>query len=305
MKKRIVFMGTPDYAKDILKTLVQNNQYDIVAVFTQPDRLVGRKKVLTSSETKIYGLKVGLKIFQPENLKEKQTFLNIQALKPDFIIVAAFGQILPKIILDIAPCINLHASILPKYRGASPIQTALLNGDKTTGVTAMLMDIGLDTGDILGFNIINIDKTTTALELFKTLTKNASKLTLSILENFENIQPIKQKDFLSSHCGKIKKEDGLIHNFDNAEKIYNKFRAFSPWPSVFTNEKLKILEMELEDTKTLNQAGKIIAIDKKSIVIGCSIGSLRIKKIQANSKKPMDIDVYLNGKHLKIGDYIL
>ena len=305
MKKRIVFMGTPDYAKDILKTLVQNNQYDIVAVFTQPDRLVGRKKVLTSSETKIYGLEVGLKIFQPENLKEKQTFLNIQALKPDFIIVAAFGQILPKIILDIAPCINLHASILPKYRGASPIQTALLNGDKTTGITAMLMDIGLDTGDILGFNIINIDKTTTALELFKTLTKNASKLTLSILENFENIQPIKQKDFLSSHCGKIKKEDGLIHNFDNAKKIYNRFRAFSPWPSVFTNEKLKILEMELENPKTLNQAGKIIAIDKKSIVIGCSTGSLRIKKVQANSKKPMDIDVYLNGKHLKVGDYIL
>jgi len=228
MKKRIVFMGTPDYAKDILKTLVQNNQYDIVAVFTQPDRLVGRKKVLTSSETKIYGLEVGLKIFQPENLKEKQTFLNIQALKPDFIIVAAFGQILPKIILDIAPCINLHASILPKYRGASPIQTALLNGDKTTGVTAMLMDIGLDTGDILGFNIINIDKTTTALELFKTLTKNASKLTLSILENFENIRPIKQKDFLSSHCGKIKKEDGLIHNFDNAENIYNRYKKFTP-----------------------------------------------------------------------------
>jgi methionyl-tRNA formyltransferase len=147
---RIVFMGTPDYAEIILENLIK--KYEVVAVYTQPDKPVGRKRVLTPPPVKVLAQKHNIKVFQPTSLKNEVQ--NIKNLNPDFIVVAAFGQILPKDILEIAPCINLHASLLPKYRGASPIQSAILNSDKFTGITAMKMDVGLDTGDILGYEYL-------------------------------------------------------------------------------------------------------------------------------------------------------
>ena len=210
---KILFMGTPDYAKTILQSLI--DKYEIVGVYTQPDKIVGRKRVLTSPLVKILAENNNLPVFQPNNLNNE--IENIKELNPDFIVVAAFGQILPKEILEIAPCINLHASLLPKYRGASPIQTAILNGDTWTGVTAMKMDIGLDTGDILAYQYCEV-KDKNAPQLFDELALIASELTLFVIENYKKIVPLKQNNAISTYSPKITKKDGEIF-FDDALKI--------------------------------------------------------------------------------------
>ena len=296
--KKILFMGTPDYAEIILEKLI--NKFEIIGVYTQPDKPVGRKRILTPPPVKILAEKNGIKVFQPHNLKNERE--NIKNLKPDFIIVAAFGQILPKDILNIAPCINLHASLLPKYRGASPIQSAILNGDKWTGVTAMQMDVGLDTGDILGYEYCEVGEKT-APQLFSELAEIASKLTPFIIENYEIIKPLKQINAISSYSPKIKKEDGKI-DFEDALKIYRKYLAFYYWPGIWT-EKFKIKEMKLVDTDSTNEKGKILEIKKNSIIVGCSVGRIEIFKIQPHSKKEMDIISYINGQRLKIEDNLL
>jgi len=295
---KIVFMGTPDYAEIILKNLI--NKYEIIAVYTQPDKPVGRKKILTPPPVKILAEKYNIKIFQPNNLQSE--YQNIKKLNPDFIVVAAFGQILPKEILEIAPCINLHASLLPKYRGASPIQSAILNGDKFTGITAMKMDIGLDTGDILGYEYCEVGNKT-APELFDELAKIASDLTPFIIDNYKKIKPIKQNNSISSYSPKIKKEDGKIE-FKNALNIYRKYLAFYYWPGIFT-DKFKIKNMKLVDNNSKNKRGEILEIKKDSIIVGCEIGKIEIFKVQPHSKKEMDIISYINGQRLKIGDSLL
>ena len=207
MSKRILFMGTPDYATTILKELLQSN-YELVGLFTQPDKPVGRKQLLTPPHIKQYCLDSNLTIpiYQPLKLRgNEEAKKQIEELNPDFIIVAAYGQILPKDILDIAPCINLHASLLPKYRGASPIQESLLNDDIYTGVTSMLMEEGLDSGDILGFQYLKISQRMEVSEAFDELSKIAAKLTITTLNNFENIKAIKQNEADVSFCKKIKK----------------------------------------------------------------------------------------------------
>jgi methionyl-tRNA formyltransferase len=295
---RIVFMGTPDYAKIILENLIE--QYDVVAVYTQPDKPVGRKKILTPPPVKVLAEKNNIKVIQPSNLKNEAE--NIKNLNPDFIVVAAFGQILPKDILEIAPCINLHASLLPKYRGASPIQSAILNGDKFTGVTAMKMDVGLDTGDILGYEYCKVENKT-APELFDELAKIASNLTPFIIDNYQKIKPFKQIDAISSYSPKIKKEDGKI-NFINSLEIYRKYLAFYYWPGIFT-DKFKIKNMKLIDVDSKNKAGEILEITKESIIVGCEKGKIEIFTIQPNSKKEMNVISYINGQRLKVGDNLL
>jgi methionyl-tRNA formyltransferase len=295
---RIVFMGTPDYAEIILENLIK--KYEVVAVYTQPDKPVGRKKILKPSPVKVLAQKHNIQVIQPINLKNEAE--NIKSLKPDFIVVAAFGQILPKDILEIAPCINLHASLLPKYRGASPIQSTILNSDKFTGVTAMKMDVGLDTGDILGYEYCEVANKT-APELFDELAKMAANLTSLIIDNYKNIKPLKQIDAISSYSPKIKKEDGKI-DFSNALEIYRKYLAFYYWPGIFT-DKFKIKNMKLIDTDSKNEAGEILEITKDSIVVACEKGKIEIFNIQPNSKKEMDVMSYINGQRLKVGDNLL
>jgi len=292
---RILFMGTPDYAEIILKSLIKN--YTIVGVYTQPDKPVGRKKILTSPPVKLLALEHNIPIYQPNNLKME--IENIKKLKPDFIVVAAFGMILPKEILEIAPCINLHASLLPKYRGASPIQSAILNNDKFTGITAMKMDVGLDTGDILGYEYCNVDNKT-APELFDELANIASKLTSYIIDNYYFIQPLKQIDAISTYSPKILKNDGLI-DFDDAKQIYRKFLAFYYWPGIFT-KKFKIKNMNFVENISKNNKGEILEIKKDSIIVGCEKGRFELFEIQPISKKTMNIISYLNGRGLKVGD---
>ncbi len=301
---RIVFMGTPDYATKILARLIE--EFDVVALVTQPDKPVGRKQRLTPPDTKRYVQEKGLSIdiLQPSTLKETKTVEKIASYRPDCIVVAAYGMLLPKAVLDIAPCINLHASLLPAYRGASPIQQALLNGDTITGVTAMLMDEGLDTGAILGMRVCTIDPEDTAITLFAKLAQAAADLTPQILQDFPRIRPIPQADVDASYCKKIKKSDGEVH-FDDAVRIFNKYRAFIFWPGIFTPSGLKLKKIAIESTEGAHEPGVIIEIAVDSIVVGCKRGALRIYRLQPPSKKEMDAISYINGQRLKLGDSLL
>ena len=303
--KRVVFMGTPDYATEILKALIGENSIKVVALFTQPDKPVGRKQILTPPHIKKYLLETNsdIEIFQPESLKDKEVQKELEKLEPDFIIVAAYGQLLPKEVLDIAPCINLHASLLPSYRGASPIQSSILNGDKFSGVTAMLMDEGLDRGDILAYSVVKIDDHVMVSRLFEELSKAAAKLTISVVNEFDKIAPIKQFDCLKSYSKKISKNDGLV-DLDDAKKVYTKFRAFHPWPGIFLKNSLKIKSLELGDSSLHKRDGEILDIKDESVEVSCLVGSLILKRVQPPSKKEMSAKEYILGKRLKVGDSI-
>jgi len=301
---RIIFMGTPQYATTIFSKLLEFD-FDIVALFTQADKPVGRKQTITPPDIKKFALENGLSlpIYQPISLKEDAVANQIKTLLPDIIIVAAYGQILTKDILNIAPCINLHASLLPKYRGASPIQQALLNNDKFTGVTAMMMDIGLDSGDIIGYKYIEIKDDTLVSDLFDDLAIVAADLTVEILQRFDKIIAKKQNKSLVSHCKKIKKIDGLV-SFDNAKQFYTKYKAFKSWPDIYLESGLKIKECILNETQSSNKSGEVLMINKTNIIIGCNIGSITINTLQPSSKKAMNAVDYIRGQRLQIGDIL-
>lgn len=301
---RVLFMGTPDYATAILKALVEDDAIEVCALVTQPDKPVGRKQILTPPHTKAYLQEADEKvaILQPDNLKNKEAFDFITSHRPDFIVVAAFGQILPKEILELAPCINLHASILPEFRGASPIQDAILSQKKFSGVTAMKMDEGLDTGDILALSYLNIEKLN-AIELFARLSDLAASLTLKVLKTYPTLAPIKQKDADSSYAKKIKKEDGLV-NFSDASEVEAKYRAFIYWPGIFCESGLKLKALSLYARVGSYQAGEILEIADDYTLIGCRRGSIKLTRVQAPSKKEVDAVAYLRGKRLGIGDYL-
>lgn len=302
---RIVFMGTPDYATTILKEILQNRGFKVVAVVTQPDKPVGRKQILTPPDVKKFLLDNGYDtlIYQPNDLNDEKFIKKIKDLNLDFIVVAAYGKILPKKILDICPSINLHASLLPKYRGASPIQNCLLNGDSITGITAMLMDEGLDTGDILGFMITKIKKDDNAVTLFKKLSIMAAKLTIYVLENFNSIKALRQNSVDATYCKKIEKEDGRV-DFLDARAIFNKYRAFISWPGIYLKSGLKLKKIDLIDTFSKNKEGKILEFTNRGVIIGCKKGKIEIIEVQLPSKRAMDIFSFLRGRRLGIGDYL-
>lgn len=306
MSKKILFMGTPDYATTIFNELLQSN-YEIVGLFTQPDKPVGRKQILTAPHIKQYCLDLNLEIpiFQPLKLRgNEEATIQIKNLNPDFIIVAAYGQILPKDILDIAPCINLHASLLPKYRGASPIQESLLNDDSYTGVTSMLMEEGLDSGDILAFQYLKVTPTMEVSAAFEELSKIAAKLTITTLDNFENIKPLKQNEAEVSFCKKIKKEDGLV-DFLDAKRLILKYKAYSYWPGIFLSSELKLKDIELNEEISINNPGEILDIKKDYILVACKKGSLKIKTLQSPSKKAISSVDFVRGQRLEVGNIII
>ena len=299
----IVFMGTPDYADVIFKRLIKEDGVNVASVYTQPDKPVGRKKVMTPPPVKVTANEAGIICYQPITLKEKEIAERIKNENPDFIIVAAYGQILPKSILDIAPCINLHASLLPKYRGASPIQQALLNGDKITGVTAMLMEEGLDSGPMLSWNVTKIDISDRKNDLFNRLADMAAELTIETLKNFSKISPLKQSSADASYCKKIRKSDGLVTFDFSAERIYNTFRAYEGWPGIYLESGLKLLEISLANDE--GRAGSIVRIDDDGVVIACETGAVKVYKVQPPSKKAMDSLSYIRGKRLGVEDIFI
>ena len=301
--KKVIFMGTPDYAWAILEKLLEDNDINVCAVFTQPDKPVGRKQVLTPPYVKkmLLDRKSDIKIFQPNSLKDDNSLNAIKELAPDFIVVAAYGQILPKDILQIAPCINLHASLLPKYRGASPIQAVLLNDENITGVTAMLMDEGLDTGDILAYSFVEITPKTIVGELFEKLSFSAANLCATTLKEFDKIKPLKQFGALKSYSKKIKRSDGEVE-FKNAKEIYTKYRAYTPWPGIYLKNGLKIKKISLMNDRGTFEEGKILDIADNDVTVGCKVGKIVIHRVQPPSKKEMSAKEYILGKRLKVGD---
>lgn len=306
MSKKILFMGTPDYATTIFEELL-NSSYELVGLFTQPDKPVGRKQVLTPPHIKQFCINkdLSLPIYQPEKLRgNTEAKEQIEALNPDFIIVAAYGQILPKEILDIAPCINLHASLLPKYRGASPIQESLLNDDNFTGVTSMFMEEGLDSGDILGLQYLKITPTMEVAEAFAKLSDIAAKLTITTLNDFDKIKPKKQNEAEVSFCKKIKKDDGLV-SLQDAKALFLKYKAYSYWPGVFLESGLKLKDIELIDECSSNNEGELLEIAKDYIILGCVKGSLKIKTLQAPSKKAVNSADYIRGQRLQEKDLLI
>ncbi len=307
-KLKIVFMGTPSYATRILEALMKAPEYDVSLLVTQEDKPVGRKQILTPPDTKAWALTQApsLAIFQPKTLRSEEAQEKIASYHPDVIIVAAYGQILPKAILEIAPCINLHASLLPKYRGASPIQSTLLENEPYAGVTSMLMEEGLDTGAILGLTYLKPAPQDTAEALFEKLADTAATLTLLTLKYFDQAQPWNQLDADASYCKKIKKEYGLISWEQTALHLACQYKAFTPWPGIYLESGLKIIELQLLETASTHLVnGTILEVRDDGVVLACHQGTLLISKLQPPSKTVMSANDYLRGKRLICGNVLV
>lgn len=300
-------MGTPSYATTILKALLKDSGIDVVLLVTQEDKPVGRKQVLTPPHIKSWLLEQNthMEIYQPKTLRTEEAQTKIASLKPDFIVVAAYGQILPKAVLDIAPCINLHASLLPKYRGASPIQSTLLANETYAGVTSMLMEEGLDTGAMLGFSYLKIKPEHNATLLFDILADIAAALTVITLKNFTSLAPLSQVSANATHCKKIKKEDGLVSFEQSAQNIIIRYKALSPWPGLFLESGLKLLDIEHFSDKEESTSGIIKEIIPEGVIMTCKQGSLLLKTLQPVSKNAMNALDYIRGKRLNIGDSLV
>lgn len=306
---KLVFMGTPDFAATILESLIASS-HEILAVVTQPDKKKGRGHELSCSPVKELAVRNGLKIYQPVKVKEQQFLDIMNELKPDAIVVAAFGQILPKALLDIPRfgCINVHASLLPKYRGAAPIQYAILDGEKETGITIMHMDEGLDTGDIILQESLTIEPDETGGSLFDKMAKLGASLILKALEQIENgtATRTKQDNEKASYVKMITKEMGKLDFSYPAVKLERMIRGLNPWPSAYTfidGKTLKIWNADVEeDDKNINaQPGEIVELRKDAIVVKTGIGKLVIKELQLEGKKRLPADAFLRGYHLTVG----
>lgn len=303
---KIIYMGTPDFAVPALKSLA-SSEHEICAVFTQPDKPRGRKMILTPPDVKVCAQSLDIPVYQPESMKNGDALEIINKYNPDVIVVAAYGKILPKAVLD-APkfgCVNIHGSLLPKYRGAAPIQQSVLNGDRVTGITTMLMDVGLDTGDILLTEETEIGENETSGELFDRLAVLGGKLilkTLSALEKGE-INPKKQDESLATHTSKIDKSLCPIDFSKSAFEVHNKVRGLNPWPIATT--KISGKNVKVYSTRICPKSGKSgEVISTKPLVVGCGDKSVEILELQPEGKKRMTADAFLAGHKLEIGDII-
>lgn len=303
---KIIYMGTPDFAVPALKSLA-SSKHEVCAVFTQPDKPRGRKMILTPPDVKVCAQSLDIPVYQPESMKNGDALEIIGRYNPDVIVVAAYGKILPKAVLD-APkfgCVNIHGSLLPKYRGAAPIQQSVLNGDRVTGITTMLMDVGLDTGDILLTEETEIGENETSGELFDRLAELGGKLvlkTLSALEKGE-ITPKKQDESLATHTSKIDKSLCPIDFSKSAFEVHNKVRGLNPWPVATT--KIGGKNVKVYSTRLCQKSGKIgEIISTKPLVVGCGDKSVEILELQPEGKKRMTADAFLAGHKLEIGDII-
>jgi methionyl-tRNA formyltransferase len=305
---RIIFMGTAELSCASLEKLA--GVFSVVAVVTQPDKPKGRELKLQFSTVKILAEKLKLPILQPAKARDGKFISELRELKPDLIVVVAYGQILPRHILDLPKfgCLNVHTSLLPKYRGASPIQSAILNGEIETGVTIMKMDAGLDTGEIISKARTPISPEDNSQTLHDRLAQLGAKLLVETIPDYVagKILPKPQPAEGASYAAKIKKEDGKIDWDEPAEKILNRLRAFTPWPGVFTFLKselkpqlLKIWTMEVMEKS--GAAGEILSVDKNGIVVACGKNALRILELQREGGRRMSAAEFLAGNLLKAG----
>jgi len=308
-KMKIIFMGTPDFSVPTLDAIKKDGN-EIVLVVTQPDKKKGRKGILTPPPVKEWAVKNNISIFQPVKLREKQNIEELEKYEADVIVVAAFGQILPKEVLDMPKygCINVHASLLPKYRGASPIQWAILNGDDETGVTTMQMGVGLDDGDILLQKKVPISSEDTGGSLFDKLSKVGADLLVETLHRIEknDIVRIPQDDEKATHVGLIKKDFGIL-SFDEENKyILNKIRALNPWPSAFTFYKDKMVKIWKAKSVSFNnkgyEYGDLVVENKDELLVVTRNGAISILELQEEGKKRIKAADFLRGHKIEKGD---
>jgi methionyl-tRNA formyltransferase len=305
-----VFMGTPDFALASLDKLIDGG-YEIAAVVTQPDRPKGRGKKLTPPPVKERALGAGLRVLQPERVKDSGFIEALKELSPDIIIVVAYGQILPEEIINLPAmgCINVHASLLPKYRGAAPINWCIINGESRTGVTTMYMDKGMDTGDILLQRETEIGENETAGELHDRLAALGADLLLETLEGLQRneVERKAQDHSAATYAPQLDRETGRVDWNSDAKSIYNLIRGTNPWPGCYTvykGERMKLWEAKVLEQKSRGTAGKVLEAGHGGMLVQAGSGTLLVTKIQMPSSRVMTVDEYLRGNSLETG-YIL
>ncbi|MCM1049616.1 MAG: methionyl-tRNA formyltransferase [Clostridiales bacterium] len=311
---RIIYMGTPDFAVDALEAIVAAG-HEVVLVVTQPDKPKGRGKEVQITPVKACALKHDIPVFQPVKIKDNEAVETLKGYNADICVVAAFGQILSEEILHMSKfgCINIHASLLPKYRGAAPIQQAILDGEKESGVTIMQMDKGMDTGDILLQSRVLIDEKETGDSLHDKLAAAGAKLIIEALSRIEkgDITPIAQNDAESCYAGKLSKAMGKINWNEDAVKIERLVRGLNSWPGAYTSyngKTLKIWESEVCDDRKMSQkdreAGMIEEVDKTALYVCTGKGLLKVTQVQLEGKKRMPVKEFLLGAHVTVGDIL-
>ena len=304
----VIFMGTPDFAAETLEALLKSRHRVVLAV-SQPDKPKGRSKEPVPTEVKAAALREGIPVFQPEKMKTPETFEELKKYNADIIVVAAYGRIIPKNILELPKygCINLHASLLPKYRGAAPIQWAVLDGEKTSGVAVQQMNEGLDMGDIISVKEYVLDKKETSESLFDKLAELGAKLVVETLDMIENgdIHPVPQpQDSPTPYARMISKNDGLIDWGWEAEKIERWVRGMNSWPGAFTfagKNTVKIWDAEVVTEDTDSEPGTVTQADKKGLLVQTGKGQIRIMELQLQGKKRMMYDAFLRGCRWEAG----
>ncbi len=304
---KIIYMGTPDFAVACLKGILDAG-YDVCAVFTQPDKPRGRKMVMTPPDVKVCALERGIPVYQPVSFKDGKALEIIKEYNPDVIVVAAYGKILPKEVIDYPKygCINIHGSILPKYRGAAPIQWSVINGDKETGITTMQMNEGLDTGDILLVEETPISLDDTAESVFDRLADIGAKLIVETLEKAEKgeLNPVKQNEEESSYAPMLDKNISLIDFNKDALTVHNLIRGLYSWPIAHTflhGKKLKVYKSAVSDK--CGKVGEVLSLSP--LTIACGDKSVEILELQLEGKKRMDYKSFLLGHPIECGTNIL
>lgn len=304
---RIVFMGTPDFSVPALEALVQGG-HEVTAVVTQPDKPKGRGKAVQMTPVKEKAMELGIPVYQPAKVRDPEFVEFLRSLEPDAVVVVAFGQLLPKAILDLPRygCINIHASLLPKYRGAAPIQWAVIDGEKETGITTMYMDEGLDTGDMLEKTVIPIDGKETGGSLHDKLSAAGGELILSTLKGLENgtLKGTPQGDGETCYAKMLKKSLGDIDWTMDAAAIERLIRGLNPWPSAYTalhGKTLKIWEADVLDGEYGVAPGTVAVSGKDELIVQTGKGSLRLCSVQLEGKKRMDIPSFLRGYSVEEG----
>ncbi len=305
----ILFMGTPDFAAGILKAICEKSPHTVTAVVTQPDRPKGRSGALIASPVKEYAQSRGIKVLQPMKIKESAEVERLRAIEADIYVVAAFGQILSGEILDIPKygCINVHASLLPEYRGAAPIQWAIADGKEFTGITIQQMNEGVDTGDIISSSKVAIGDKETGGSLFDKLMLEGEELIVRTLETIESGKAVRvpQDESKATYARMLKKEMGCIDFSKSAVQTERLIRAFSPWPGGYTyldGKQINIKEAGVRSGNGGKMPGEVIDVSKDEIVIACAEGSLAVTQLQQEGKKAMSVHDYLLGHPVAAGD---
>ncbi|OLA36473.1 methionyl-tRNA formyltransferase [Phascolarctobacterium succinatutens] len=309
---RIVFMGTPDFAVGSLQALCESGKHEIMAVVTQPDRPKGRGNKLLQTPVKEYALAQGLTVYQPQKVKTPEFVELLHELQPELIVVAAFGQFLSKEILELPKygCINVHASLLPKYRGAAPIQYAIIKGEKESGVTIMQMDIGMDTGAMLDKVVVPIAENTTMGELHDALREQGAALLLQVIDKIAAGTAVAepQDNEQATYATLLDRSMEHIDWSKTAQEVHNLIRGFNPAPSTFTKlpngKSLKIWGSKMTGKSSAAAAGTVIETGKHSFFVACGEGVLEITEVQPESKKRMPAQVFLNGRGVQEGDLL-